>query len=104
MAGPDRRDGAGVSFETVPGGPLRNEAVLTVSQANPYYRAKMDVVLDVENSIQHHEIELTQARQTFRFPVKGKVTSVLLDPDNWYVMRPPKWVVPDTKEATDSHR
>ena len=72
-----------------------NEAVLVVSQPAPPYRARMKVVLGVDNSAQGHEIELTEAHKPYRFPVRGKVHSVLFDPDNWYLMENPKWIVPD---------
>jgi aminopeptidase N len=84
------------TFDTVPYDKTENRAVLTITQASPPFRAKMGVVLQVENSVQRHEIELTQERQEFRLPVKGKVQSVLLDPDNVYLMKPPKWIVPDS--------
>jgi len=84
------------TFDTVPFDKSENRAVLTITQASPPYRAKMGVVLQVENNVQRHEIELTQERQEFRLPVKGKVQSVLLDPDNVYLMKPPKWVVPES--------
>lgn len=84
------------SFDTVPFSKSENQAVLTITQPEPPYRAKMGVVLQVENSVARREIELTQARQEFRLPVKGKVQSVLLDPDNVYLMKPPKWIVQET--------
>lgn len=84
------------SFDTVPFDKSENRAVLTISQASPPYRAKMGVVLQVENSVQRHQIELTQARQEFRLPVKGRVQSVLLDPEGDYLMKPPKWVVSES--------
>jgi aminopeptidase N len=84
------------TFDTVPFDAAENRAVLTITQASPAYRAKMGVVLQVENSVQRHEIELSQERQEFRLPVKGKVHSVLFDPDGSYLMKPPKWVVSDS--------
>ena len=83
------------SFTTERDTPTQNQAVLTVTQPKPAYRGKMKVLLDVENSPQTEEIELTGEQNTFRFPVKGKVTSVLLDPEGIYLMRPPMWFVPD---------
>ena len=57
----------------------------------------MKVVLDVENSVQNQEIELTGLpAETFRFPVRGTLTNVLFDPDNTYLMRPPVWKVPES--------
>jgi aminopeptidase N len=85
------------SFETEGEGTARNEAVLTVTQREPYYRGKVKVVLDVENSIQTADLEIAGARQVFRFPVKGKLTNVLLDPDNALLMQRPQWVVADAR-------
>lgn len=85
------------SFETRPKSAAENEAVLLVTQTKPPYRARMKVTLQVENSVQNREIEITQEHQEFRFPVKGKLQSVLLDPENDYLMKPPKWVVSQTK-------
>lgn len=81
------------SFSTEPASATSNEAVLRVTQAGAPFRAKLKVVLDVENSVQTHEIELSAAEQTFRFPVRGKLTNVLFDPDNDYLMQLPRWVV-----------
>jgi aminopeptidase N len=86
------------SFETRAGTPAENEAVLRMTQAKPAYHAKMKVVLQVENSVETREIKLTQEHHEFRFPVKGKLQSVLLDPDNDYLMKPPKWVVPASEQ------
>jgi len=89
------------SFETLPDSPKQNKAVLRIKQTGAApYRAKLSVVLDVENSIRKHEIELTQAEQEFTFFVRGKLTTVLIDPDNVYLMKPPRWVVPDPKPVT----
>ncbi len=77
----------------------RNQAVLRVNQAAPAYRGRMKVTLDVENSVQQEEIELAGEQNLFRFPVRGKLTGVLLDPDHCYLMRPPRWVVPETSAS-----
>jgi len=83
------------SFETKAMSATQNEAVLRVTQTAPAYRARMKVTLQVENSVETREIEITQAQQEFRFPVTGKLQSVLLDPDNDFLMLPPRWVVGD---------
>jgi aminopeptidase N len=88
------------SFETRPLNKQQNEAVLTVTQAKPAYHAKMKVVLQVENNVETREIELTGEQQEFKFPVKGKLQSVLLDPESAYLMRPPRWIVPEPTAAT----
>jgi aminopeptidase N len=88
------------SFATQPDTAAQNRAVLTVNQTAPAYRAKMKVVLEVEDTVQTQEVELTKEHETFSFPVKGKLTKVLFDPDNAYLMKPPKWVVPETETGS----
>jgi aminopeptidase N len=83
------------TFATQPDTKEFNRAVILVTQAKPAYRGKMKVVLDVENRVETHEVELTSEEHSFTFPVKGKLTNVLFDPEGTYLMRPPKWVVPD---------
>lgn len=81
------------SFKTEADSPTQNQAVLTLRQPAPGYRAKMKVVLDVDRATETHQIEFGGTEQVVRLPVKGKVSTVLLDPDGDYLMRPPKWVV-----------
>jgi aminopeptidase N len=80
------------SFQNVPS-PGGNEVVLTVTQPDPPYRARMKVVFQVENAVHAQQIEISEKEHTFRFPVKGQVTNVLFDPDNTFLMKPPRWVV-----------
>ncbi|MGV3720536.1 MAG: M1 family aminopeptidase, partial [Actinomycetota bacterium] len=85
------------SFETKALSATQNEAVLRITQPAPAYRARMKVTLQVDNSVETREIEITQSPQEFRFPVRGKLQSVLLDPDNDFLMKPPRWVVGDSE-------
>ncbi len=50
----------------------RNEAVLTVSQANLPYRARMKLVLGVEDSVLSREIELAGGRADLPLPHQGE--------------------------------
>jgi aminopeptidase N len=84
------------SFETVPDTPKLNKAVLRVAQKGAPYRAKMKVVLDVEGQVQTRTIEITEAKQEFTFPVRGKLTNVLFDPNNDYLMSVPQWIVAES--------
>ncbi len=86
-------------FVTEPESLAGNVAVLTISQKSAPYRARLTVDLDVENTVQRRVIELTGSIQSFRFPVQGKLTTVLIDPANIYLMRPPRWVVDEATSA-----
>lgn len=81
------------SFDTEPDTKEFNQGVLMITQTKPPYRARLKVVLDVENSVETREFEISEEHHTFRFPIKGKLTNVLIDPDGDYLMPPPKWVV-----------
>lgn len=85
------------SFETVPEGLGQSAAVLTVDQGKQPYRARMKVVLGIGDDVLTREIALAEVHQTFRFPIQGKLSSVLFDPDNTYLKSPPRWVVPPSK-------
>ena len=74
--------------------------MLRLTQSSPAYKGKMRVVLAVENTVQTREIDLTgEPTQTFTFPVQGRLTNVLFDPDGVYLKKPPKWVVEERKPA-----
>jgi aminopeptidase N len=79
------------SFRTEAESAAHNRAILKVTQQKPPYRARMKVVLQVENSAETREVELSRETEEFPFPVKGKLASVLFDPDNTYLMKPPRW-------------
>ncbi len=81
------------SFDTEPDTKEFNQGVLMITQTKPPYRARLKVVLDVENSVETREIEISEEHHTFRFPIKGKLTNVLIDGEGNYLMPPPKWVV-----------
>lgn len=81
------------SFDTEPDTKQHNQGVLMITQTKPPFRAKLKVVLDVENAIETHEIEISEEHHTFRFPIAGKLTNVLIDPDGDMLMPMPKWVV-----------
>ena len=67
---------------------------ITVTQTAPGYRAKMKVVMQVDNGAVTREVTLTgEPTQTITFPVQGRISSVLFDPDGIYLMKPPRWVV-----------
>ncbi len=80
------------TFETHPSTP-ENEVTITVTQAGIPYRAKLNLQLEVNQKVLTRQIDLTQATEAFRFSVPGRVNSILFDPDNVYLMRPPEWVV-----------
>ncbi|MFN3652308.1 MAG: M1 family aminopeptidase [Armatimonadota bacterium] len=82
-------------FETVQDASHRHQLLLTVTQEEPAYRAKLDLVLQVGNETSRHTVQLGGPRSELRIPVRGKVLSVLFDPDHDYLMHPPRWQVPD---------
>lgn len=82
------------SFDTQPDTASQNLGLVTVTQPAPGYRGKMKVVMQVDNGAVTREIALTgEPAQTFSFPIEGRLTSVLFDPDGVYLMKPPRWVV-----------
>jgi aminopeptidase N len=87
------------SFTTEPGGNGKNEVVLTVTQEGVPYRGRLPVAFQVENSVQREQVELTGATGVFRFPVRGKVLSVLFDPDGTFLMKPARWLVAEGAAA-----
>ncbi len=80
------------SFKTEPVSAKENACVLQVTQKGPPFRARLDVTFDVENQIVRSQVNLTEAQQTFRIPVKGRVSVVQFDPNRRWLMRPPEWV------------
>jgi aminopeptidase N len=84
------------SFETVPETPSRNRVVLHLNQLGPPYQARLKLQMQVDDSVQTQEIDLKDAAHTYSFPIRGKVSSVLLDPDNTFLMPVPRWIVPDS--------
>lgn len=81
------------SFDTVPESTAQDQLALTVDQPAPGYRAKMKVRIGIGDRAEDHVIELTGPHDEIRIPVKGRVSSILFDPDNDYLMKPPQWVV-----------
>lgn len=85
-------------FETLPDTPQQNQGLLTVTQPSPAYRVdRMKVVLQVDNTAVTREIQFEGERKPISIPVKGKLLSVRFDPQGWYLMRPPQWVVADNR-------
>ena len=68
------------------------QGTLTVAQDGEPYRGSMDVLIGDRAGQTRHRLALDGPAAQVRFPVNGEVTSVDLDPDNWWLKYTPRWV------------
>jgi aminopeptidase N len=82
------------SFKNELVGPRRYNLRLKVTQPEPAYRAKLKLAMDVGDRAETGAIELAgRKEQEFVFPVPAQVKTILFDPENIYLMKPPRWIV-----------
>lgn len=83
------------SFKSEPEGLGQYRTTLTLRQPEPAYRARMKVVLDTGDRPEAHWIEINGRDQQISLVSRGKTSSILFDPAGDFLMKPPRWVVPD---------